>query len=210
MRQNWKFKIQCVKFRLEMNDRLKSWIVTCMVLFVIIGLLLGGVFFLLKYIRAKGGSSAGDNTKVVKISPSPSLTPGSTVIDTFKTYKDNGFELKYPKSWGLLTCNNSKNIEFDPINPTDFVNVACEKAQKPVTVLAGNKNCKGEAIKLGKTEVIRSKESIPGFTKYRWCINLPAGGPALDITHRVSSDGSRATSKEDFSSLVEKIIVDSF
>jgi hypothetical protein len=45
---------------------------------------------------------------------------------------------------------------------------------------------------------------IDGYTRYEWCTKTV---PALYITHRVSNDGSPATSKEDFSKQVEDMIM---
>lgn len=122
-----------------------------------------------------------------------------------KYYQGENFNLNFPKTWGLLTCVNSQNFEFDPTNNTDIKNVVCDRAVKPVTVLITNRlNCRGEVIKIGEKQVTKFKEVNGGDTNYRWCVQV--GNRGFDFTHRVSLSGSRATSSQDFSAEVEQII----
>ncbi|MFH0937248.1 MAG: hypothetical protein V1808_03060 [Candidatus Daviesbacteria bacterium] len=147
----------------------------------------------------------------VAVSPSPSAS-GVTLAPTTsssanKTFIGQGFNLNYPTSWGILTCNNSQNFEFDPGNSVDAKNVICDIAVKSITVLVTTTqpNCQGDKVKLGNNDVIRSKViSDNGNINYRWC--LAVGGKGFDITHRVSQSGGRATSKIDFSAQVEQMI----
>lgn len=131
-----------------------------------------------------------------------SVTP---VLSNDKIFKGLGFTLNFPNNWGLLTCSNSNNFEFDP-SGENRKNIVCDSALKPVTFLIVNKlNCSGEPIKLGNNHVTKTKTiSDNGDISYKWCTVV--GGTSFDITHRVSQDGSRATSKDDFSKDVEKII----
>src|SRR3989338_646329 len=123
-----------------------------------------------------------------------------------KIYSGQGFALKYPQGWGLLTCSNSYHLEFDPNSSTDTT-IACDRAVKPVTVLVTpNLNCKGELITLGSYQVLKTKSrDNNGDVDYQWCVSL-GNGSALDITHRVSQGGLKATSKIDLSTQVEEII----
>lgn len=121
-------------------------------------------------------------------------------------FKGQGFSLSFPNKWGRLTCSNSTNFEFDP-SGRDMINVVCDEALKPVTFLVVDKlNCSGESIKLGNNQVTRIKIlGDEGRVFYRWCTMV--GNIGFDITHRVSPTGSRATSKDDFSKEIEKIII---
>lgn len=121
-----------------------------------------------------------------------------------KIYSGSGFAIRYPDSWGVLSCSNSEHLEFDPYG-TDIGGVVCDVAVKPITVLVTKQlNCQGETTSLGGAQVVRSKESSDGDINYRWCVSL--GGKNFDITHRVSQTGVRATSKDDFSSKIEELI----
>lgn len=104
-----------------------------------------------------------------------------------------------------MTCANSESIELDPTNGTDTKNIVCDEALKPVTMLVADRlNCSGETVTLGGRQVVRSKVSSGSDTSYRWC--MAVGDTAIDITHRVSPSGSRATSKGDFSAAIEEMI----
>lgn len=151
---------------------------------------------------------------VATISPAPSGTRNSasnggvssTSAGNNKIYSGPGFNFTYPSNWALLTCSNSQNFEFDPVNRGDIAGAVCDRALKPMTFLVVDKiNCQGDTIKLGNNQVIRSKTTgSSGDTNYRWCLQV--GGKGLDITHRVSGSGARATSKDDFSAQIEQII----
>lgn len=182
----------------------------------IIILLLAVVFGVAYY------SSKNARKTTTKPSPSPSNltvpqqanspeTSGETEPDpnssNLKTYTGQGFQFKYPANWGILKCNNSINLEFDPSDPIDQLGVACDRAVKPVTFLVSPQpvSCPGELVKLGFNNVIRLKTTKPnGDTSIRWCIN--GVGTSLDISHRYSTTGARAASKTDYSTEVEQII----
>lgn len=142
----------------------------------------------------------------------PTLPPAGTTVSPVrlptiivKLYAGQGFTLDYPSRWGLLTCSNSKNIEFDPYSSTDSKNVACDLASKPVTILVVDKlNCQGTVSRIGNSQVVKIKNTTDGDTAYRWCVTL--GNKNFDITHRVSQRVLRATSKDDFSAQIEKMI----
>ena len=51
---------------------------------------------------------------------------------------DLGLTINYPKSWGILTCSNSYNFELDPTNGTDMLNMMCNDAMKPISVIINN------------------------------------------------------------------------
>lgn len=191
-----------------MEDRTRTIIIGAVVL-LILAAVFGTVFYLGRTAKNQGSTPTGvpqiSRTPAISVSPTP--TGGVAALPGTKTLAAVGFVLHYPSSWGILTCNNSQNVEFDPINGTDSKSVVCDVAVKPVTVLVSQNrlSCTGETVKLGNYQVQRSKNTAAsGDINYRWCYSV--GGKNLDITHRVSSSGARATSKEDFSAQVEQII----
>lgn len=131
----------------------------------------------------------------VNPSPTPSLRQNVPTAN-FKSYAGSGFALNYPAEWGLLTCSNSQNFEFDPVNTTDTKGVICDRAVKPVTVLVvnGSLNCP-----------TRSVTGASGEMDYQWCVPL-RDNRFLDISHRVSQLGSQAASKKDYSAVLEQLI----
>lgn len=143
----------------------------------------------------------------VQVAPSTSPTPSLPTDQPplFKVYQGLGFSLLYPYKWGLLSCTNSQNIEFDPENSNDFRG-ACDVAVKPVTILVADRlDCPGETVTIGGYQIKKFKTSGQnGDIDYRWCLSV--GGKNLDITHRVSTSGSRATTKEDLSEQIERMI----
>lgn len=210
-----------------MEDRAKILIVTGVVLLIVLGLIFSVVYLLVHNFQ---GKFQGIQQTQISQSPKPSIVstdqphptktlkpsdlnfvdeqlpitgvPKPKPVET-KSYNGIGFQLMYPKKWGLLTCSNSSNIEFDSDNSFDQIGITCDVARKPVTILVGNiTNCYGEHISLGEVRVIRSKTIDGGYIKYRWCVMRPV----LDITHRVSSGVDPATSKEDFSKEIEDMI----
>lgn len=194
-----------------MDQKTRTIIIGAVVL-LILAAVLGTVFYLNKI--SKGVSLFSDiNTSLpqAQITPLPttakqgSLNNGSATTGP-KVYVGISFSVSYPQNWALLTCSNSQNIEFDPYGGNDIRGVVCDYAVKPVTLVVENKTeCKGQSIKLGNNEVVKSKTTEPnGDINYQWC--LPVGDKSLDITHRVSASGSRATSKDDFSALIEQMI----
>lgn len=192
---------------------------------VIIGaiLLLGGLFP-----KKQNPEETLSNLPVVNVSTSPTptgtLNPGSATPTgtpganstssgnnsaNLKTYSGDSFSLKYPKDWGLLTCSNSKNFELDPTSSQDVTGVICDFAVKPITVLVkdGSISCPGNQVTLGSRTATKSVKTFSdGDINYRWCVQT--GGKTLDITHRVSNSGSRATSKTDYSKQIEDMISD--
>ncbi len=176
--------------------------------FIIFALVVGGIIFMVRNsqtqnVPAENSTDLSSRLPVTTATPSATITPP---IGT-KSYQGEGFTIYYPVGWGLLTCGNSKNIEFDPTNAADASNIACSEALKPVTVLvAEGLSCSGETVTLGPRQAVKSIETIGDAMVYRWCV--PAGNKALDITHRVSPSGSRATSKQDFSKDIEKMIME--
>ncbi len=185
----------------------------------IIILLLAVVFGVAYY------SSKNARKTTTKPSPSPTSAATQTVpqqdnspqtpadsqpdpnSSNLKTYTGEGFQFKYPSNWGILKCNNSINLEFDPNDPVDQLGVSCDRAVKPVTFLVSKESvsCPGELIKLGFNNVIKAKTTKPnGDVNFRWCIN--GVGTSLDISHRYSTTGARAASSSDYSTEVEQII----
>lgn len=207
-----------------MDQDRRSLIVTAAVGLLVLAIIIGSIYFLIKFIRNRQTASTAISNSQISVSPSASTatstnsTPISTlpntnqnnnIINNFpstKTFNVEGLQITYPNKWGLLTCTNSKNFEFDINNGADN-KVLCDVALKPVTViLTNNLNCPGEHVKLGDYQVVRSANGTKGGGEvdYRWCI--VTDGMDLDITHRVSQSSSRATSKNDVSVQIEQLI----
>lgn len=201
-----------------MDDRVRSLIVSTIVLLVILAIIGGVIFYIANLIRTRQSSSNirsnSPRGTIVISSPSPSPASATTSLPgtsstpsqpaNTKTYTRLGFQIFYPSNWGLLTCNNSKNFELDPTNSQDELNTTCDFAKKPVTVLVGSNTCVGgqTADKGGVNftkVVIQTSTGIDS----KWCTKT---APALEFSHRVSNDGSRATSKQDFSAQIEEVI----
>ncbi len=189
----------------------KAVFIAAAIALLIAALIVGAIIFLTNLLR---GRSSGPT--VVTSSPSPVVTasPSSNTPVTSQNPSTpnnskyigiGGYSMSYPANWGVLRCTNSTNVEFDPYNPMDQTAV-CDYAVKPVTVLVATAvvNCPGEQVLLGGNRVIRSKIQTQTSLDYRWCVF--GNSVTLDITHRVSSTGSRATSKDDFSAKVEEMI----
>lgn len=192
-----------------MDDRTRTLIVSALVLIIILALIGGAIFYIGRIVRSKQSSSVlktSPQPSVVISSPSPEATlkpEGTTLEPNTKNYKGAGFEIFYPKSWGLLTCKNSKNFEFDPKSSTDQLNVLCDAAQKPVTVLVGGSNCPlGKTVDKGGVTFTKNKEEVQDGVIYTWCTKTLL----LEISHRVSKTGQKATSTQDFSSQIEEMI----
>lgn len=199
-----------------MDERSKTLIITAIVLILILAIIFGVIFSVIRIIQGnRNPFQTRSTTPQQTVSPSPETNlPAtgreSTPIPTqesnpnFKTYSGQGFSLLYPKDWGLLTCNNSQNIEFDPTQGADQLNLACDIALKPITILVGGSGCQGgETMDKGGVTFIKQKTDVEGGINYRYCIQT---NPSLEITHRVSSIGGRAISKEDFSTQIEEMI----
>jgi hypothetical protein len=214
-----------------MEQQQRSLIFTAAVGLIILAIIVGSIYYLVKFIQ---GRVASNNQ-----APQPSVTeiaedfaaPGSTdqapLINTAtpsaqtqvpqtggaqsrgaqapdkKFYDGTDFQLTYPKNWGMLKCTNSKNIEFDPTSPAD-TSIACDIATKPVTVVVGEVGgCEGQTVKLGSVDVVKAQETQNGDVFYQWCTKTT---PVLNITHRVSQQNKRGFSAQDFSRQVEEMI----
>lgn len=192
-----------------MEDR--RTLVIAGIIAVVALILLGGLIFYL--VKVFTGNS--NTPTVITSSPTPvarytqpgaTPTPAPSGNPNLKTYTGSNFQLTYPSSWGLLTCNNSQNFELDPTSGADQLKVSCDVAQKPVTVLVGNSSgCGGTSMQLGANSVLYSKQTdSSGYITYQWCTQ---GGPTvLNITERVSPNGERATSMRDYSQEVQQMI----
>lgn len=192
-----------------MDNRVKIVIGGAVVLLLLIIL---AIFFFLSNVRKSTTSTPPEENTLNNL---PTLTETSTPTASTPTntaptgntqsYNGNGFSLRYPNNWGLLKCSNSNNFEFDPNSATPTT-IACNEAVKPVTVLVtSNLNCSGEAMTIGSLTAVKSKNTNGNYTTYRWCVPL-ASGRALDITHRIDPNQSRATSTQDYSSQIEEMI----
>lgn len=197
-----------------MDSKTRSIIIGAIALLAISSILFLAVF-LGRTSRNNSSLSRGSNSLSNLPVIAPSASPAPEVLGTnrnieqpgtTKTYSGSGFNLQYPKSWGLVTCNNSQNFEFDPTNAGDAPAITCDRAVKPVTVLLVDRlSCPGNVVNLGGNTVIKSRAvENNGDINYRWC--LTSSGKNFDITHRVSATGSPSSGKEDFSEAVEKII----
>lgn len=187
---------------------------------IILGLIIVSVliFGLVTFVRTRffgGGKVTG--------SPSPSETvvsesatasasvfedgtspTGGTSGSIPRVYQSGSMIFRFPQNWGVLTCSNSANFEFDPYGAIDQ-KVVCDRAQKPITVLVNNNlGCSGENVMLGGLSVTKSRiENVRGVD-YRWCFS--AGGQSFNITHRVSGAAGRGLSKDDFYAQIEQMI----
>lgn len=191
------------------------------IILILLAVVVGVAYYSARFTKKPGNNKPGatgsvtSGTQVPQVSPDtqsgtpptgsslPALGDGST-----RAYSGEGWGLRYPANWGLLKCNNSQNIEFDPDNAVDQIGVACDFAVKPITVLVSSRplTCQGDVVSLGNNSVVKSKIIKPdGDINYRWCVS-GANSISLDITHRVSGNGSRATSKQDYSTNLEQIL----
>lgn len=191
----------------------RAVVIAAIIALVVASVIVGVIILLTSLLRGRVSGPV-----VVTSTPAPvtSITSGSnppaasqlspTTSSNIKMVSVGGYTMSYPKQWGILKCSNSQSLEFDPSNGTDQLNVMCDYAVKPITILvSSNLGCPGEAATLGDSKVIRSKTVTTDGTDYRWCV-FGTGSDYLDVTHRVSTSGSRATSKDDFSSQIEQII----
>lgn len=176
--------------------------------FIILAVVVWGIFLMVRNSQVQVETPAETSTDLSSRLPVTTSTPSAVTATPppgMKTHTGQGFSLYYPVGWGLLTCANSPHFELDPVNGADALGVVCDAALKPVTVLVADQiTCSGETVTLGSHQVVRSKVTEGTDTNYRWCV--AAGDKALDITHRVSPTGSRATSREDFSAQIEQVI----
>lgn len=196
-----------------MDTRTRTIIIGAIGLFILAAIL-ATIFYLGNVARNRTSQPVVDDGNSLLDLPrtdndSPTATPavGTNVpADGRKVFQGEGFTLRYPSNWGVLICGNSKNFEFDPTATQDLMGVVCDRAVKPVTALLVNSlDCSGgDTVNLGGKQVTKSVLTGNGFTDYRWCV--ATAGQNFDITHRVSSTGTRATSTQDFSAQVEQVI----
>lgn len=198
-----------------MEDR-RSIIISAIIGILVLALIIGVIIYLIRFILnrpdAPGETPEPEPTIEESVEPSPSRNPGSTARPSgtstpnsgLTVYKGQGFEVSYPRNWGILTCNNSQNIEFDPNSSQDMLKVSCDVAQKPITVLVNSGSCGGgESGSKGGVNFVKSKRQTANFLSYKWCLKTT---PALEISHRVAQDGGRAVSRQDLSAQVEEMI----
>ena len=225
-----------------MEQQQRSLVFTAAVGLIILAIIVGSVYYLVKFIQTRVSSSRQSPQASVEtiaevspagtvgnqerqIIPEPSVTQpvqqrsaqaspnqasqtgeskgGVVVSGEWKILDAANFKLSYPKNWGLLTCSNSKSLEFDPKNSADSKTV-CNYSVKPITVLVGDvSGCVGEVVNIGNVAVTKSKKSDGGYSKYQWCTKTT---PLLNITHRVSTGNDPASSKEDYSKQIEEMI----
>lgn len=212
-----------------MEQQQRGLIFTAAVGLIILAIIVGSIYYLVKFIQGRVASNkqvpqasvsqiaedfavASNSGQVITQAGSPrpsgasqAQPPQSAVVPQSdkKSYNAGDFQISFAKNWGLVKCNNSKNIELDPTNPQDQ-SIACDVATKPITMVVSDiHGCEGQTVKIGNIEVVKSQASEGGYTKYQWCTKT---SPVLNITHRVSNGGERATSKDDFSRQVEEII----
>ncbi len=203
-----------------MDERTKTLLVSAFVLIIILAIIFGIIFSVVRIVQnRRTASTAGKATPtpLVLASPTPfasspqggqptqgTPTTNSQPNTNFDIYSKGGVSFRYPKNWGLLSCNNSQNVELDPSSNVDQTNYVCDYALKPITILVGSSSCQaGESGSKGGVTFNKTQTQISGGTSYKWCTKT---APPLEITHRVSTDGSRATSKQDFSAQIEDLI----
>lgn len=193
-----------------MEDKTRALIVTGAVLLLILALIIAAIFYLIRFIQGRQAGITATNTQnSINFSPSPEadgvISNGSAPVNQgdFKTYNGTGFQLSYAKNWGILTCSNSQNVEFDPTNGTDQLKVACDYAQKPITVIVGAQ-CEGQTTQIGTMQVVKSQKQLSQGTEKAWCVKT--GGSNLLFTNRVSGNEVRGYGKEDQTSAIEQMI----
>lgn len=200
------------------TDRVRTLIVTAIILLIILGLIIGAIYLIGRIIQNRKGQTFPSPTPITTttnsplptilptVYPSVSSSPHATntpVPNNTKVYQGAGFSIYYPANWGLLTCNNSQNFELDPINSADQLNISCDYARKPISVIVNSNNCQGSNVTLGNITVNKQVDSAGTYKRYKWCAQTT---PKLEFSERVSPNGERATSKNDFSTQVETLI----
>lgn len=203
-----------------MEQQQRSLFFTAAVGLIILAIIVGSIYYLVKFIQGRVASSRQTQTST-QTTAQPSGSPeegaedeqafgisgdlpqtGSTATDN-KTYDSGTFQLSFSKNWGLLACTNSANLELDPINSADS-KIECAVASKPITIIVDNiSGCSGDNIKIGNTALVKSKTVEGEYISYQWCTKTE---PVLNITHRVSKNGEQATSPIDYSSQIEELI----
>lgn len=212
-----------------MEQQQRSLIFTAAVGLIILSIVVGSIYYLVKFVQGRVANSR-QTTEITQQTADGSITPdggtegteltpgngiptpqvnGNPASDerstptNKKVYNGGSFQLAYPNNWGVVTCDNAQNFELDPASSADS-KIACDVATKPVTIVVGDvKGCEGDASKVGNVDVVKSKGTDGTYIKYQWCTKTT---PVLNITHRVSPDSERATSKEDYSKQIEDMI----
>lgn len=211
-----------------MEQQQRSLIFTASVGLIILAIIVGSIYYLVKFIQSRVSSSRQPVASVetiatvtappeaINIDGSPSVpntagqgqaNPPQSGVNNVpagkKLYNQGTFQLYYPDSWGMLKCTNSANFELDPTSGSD-TQISCSSAVKPITILVNDQSgCGGESLRMGNAEVAKSRQIEGNYIAYRWCTKTD---PVLNITHRVSRDGDPATSPNDFSAQIEEFI----
>ncbi len=130
---------------------------------------------------------------VLPTAPVASSKPSAALLPSgLKSFSSKmGFSLQYPAKWGLLTCSNSSSFELDPENSADMLDVICDFAQKPITIIRADSSCLSEQV------------DAQNYKQKSWCVR---GGSSIQITHRVSANQNVASSQNDYSNEIEEII----
>lgn len=164
------------------------------------------------------GPKIFNDVKFGSILPAPSATPtassspisssspsASPVATGFKSFTSKaGISMQYPAKWGLLTCSNSNNFEFDPTNSQDELNVICEDAKKPITVVFSNNACGGGQVESGfDLFVIKSQDQSENYLTHTWCIK---SNPVIQITNRESQTTNVAADSKNYVNEIDKMI----
>ena len=207
-----------------MEQQQRSLIFTAAVGLIILSIIVGSIYYLVKFIQGRVATSRQTTQTTEQVAdgsanpdssfegaeltpegnngiPNPQVSgnPGSDK----KVYNGGSFQLVYPNNWGVVTCDNAQNFELDPGSSADS-KITCDRATKSVTVVVGDvRGCEGDVSKVGNVDVVKSQGADGNYIKYQWCTKTT---PVLNITHRVSPDGEPATSKEDYSSKIEEMI----
>ncbi len=201
---------------------IKRLIILIIAAILFLSIIFGIIFSLYRLIRSRQASTviSRDTTLSQLVSspvpqtgganPSPtplvSFSSAPAIPSNTKSYNLGGLQISYPKEWGILTCRNSQNIELDPTNGVDQLNLTCDRAVKPITIqtsfLTGCPN--GQTVNLGGQVVAKVISTSSSGTDYKWCVNSPL---RMEITHRVSQTDLRsAFSKTDYSQQIEQLI----
>lgn len=175
---------------------------------LVLAALIGSIIYLGQTPKSPSNKNNNSFSNLPVVSaPTPSVVPNPTLpASGRKTYAGQSFLINYPATWGLLTCSNTHNIEFDPATNQDIKGVVCDTAVKPITIVVQDSlNCPGETVKIGNHQVVKSSGPLAGGgTQNNWCLTV--GGKVLNITQRVSDKGNQATSSTDYSAQVEDMI----
>ena len=194
-----------------MDPEKRSLIATALVGIVVLAIIIGSIYYLIQFIRNRQNpTNVASNQVQASVAPAASGVVINQVQDQnqgvsgdYKTYNAGEYQITYPKTWGLLTCTNSENVEFDPTNPADQ-KIDCSIATKPITIIKNAVACSnGTIADVGQIKVAKTKVNEGNYVRYEWCTKTV---PALYVTHRVSPNGEQATSKEDYSKQVEDMI----